>query len=159
MLRHLLPILPLFAAASALADISVVLPDPEIYSKDSNDFLVETTIPGNFKTPEGVVGALLTLGDQAKNRKLGNPFLPEAIRNSSHFEGAKPLAAYYRGARIEGDACVISFSEDAMRYLNNTAGIQEFVKGAIVSTVMKNFPAVKKVSYEIDGKIVDDWDA
>jgi hypothetical protein len=157
-LHHLLA-LPILAAASAWADTPVVLPDPEIYAKTSKGFLVETTIPGTFKTPEGVVAALLTLGDQAKNKKLSNPFLPEAIRSSSHFEGAKPLAAYYRGARIEGQAFIISFSGDAMRYLNNAAGIQEFVKGAIVSTIQKNFPAVKEVQYEIDGEIVSEWDA
>ena len=155
---HLLLTLPLFASA-AWADLPVVLPDPEIYAKDSGGFLVETTVPGTFKTPEGVLGALLTLGDQAKNPKLSNPFLPATIRSSSHFEGAKPLAANYRGARIEGEAFIITYSGDAMSYLNNAAGIQEFVKGAIVATVMKNFPAVKKVEYEIDGEIVNDWDA
>lgn len=156
---YLCAAIPFLAAASALADVPVILPDPERFAKGSKDFLVETSIPGTFKSPEGVVGALLTLGDQAKNRKLSNPFLPETIRASSHFEGARPLAAYYRGARIEGETFIVSFSGEAMRYLNNAAGIQEFVKGAIVATVMKNFPAVKDLQYEIDGEIVSEWDA
>jgi hypothetical protein len=159
MYRRGLLVLSFLSGTSALADLPVILPDPEIYAKGSKGFLVETTLPGTFRSPEGMIGALLTLGDQAKNPKLSNPFLPETIRSSSHFEGARPLAAYYRGARIEGEAFIISFSGDAMRYLNNTAGIQEFVKGAIVATVMKNFPAVKEVQYEIDGEIVSDWDA
>lgn len=153
----------LFAAflsgSSAFADLTVVLPDPQIYEKGSEGFLVETTLPGSFKTPEGVIAALLTLGDHAKNEKLSNPFTPETLRSSSHFEGAKPLAAYYRGARIEGKNFIVSFSGEAMRYLNNTAGIQEFVKGALVSTILKNFPEVNEVQYEIDGEIVSEWDA
>ncbi|MCW1915919.1 hypothetical protein OJ996_20190 [Luteolibacter sp. GHJ8] len=143
----------------ASADLTVILPDPEIYADTSEGFLIETTLPGTFKTPEGVIAALLTLGDQAKNKKLENPFTPEALRGSSHFEGAKPLAAYYRGARIKDKEFIVSFSGEAMRYLNNTAGIQEFVKGSLVATVVKNFPAVKTVQYEIDGEIVTDWDA
>lgn len=144
---------------SARAQTPVILPDSALFADNVEDYFVETTIPGKFKSPEGVIGALLTLGDQAANRKLDAPFKPETIRNSSHFEGALPLAAYYRGAKLEGKEFTICFSGEAMRYLNNAAAIQGFVKGAIHGTILKNFPGVEKVHYEVDGEIVEDWDA
>lgn len=153
-------LLPLLIAATAFADIPVVFPDNEKFADAVGDeFMVESTIPGDFKTPEGVAAAMLTLGDQVKDPKLTAPFSPATIRPSSHFEGARPLASYFRGARIQGKRFILSFDEEAMRYLNNTASIQELVKGSIERTLKKNFPEIEGIDYEIDGEIVEDWDA
>lgn len=147
-------------SANVMADMPVVFPDYKMFAElGGRDYLIASTIPGEFKTAEGVVAAMLMLGDQVEDKKLTAPFGPEALKGSSHFEGARPLGAYYRGARVEGTAFIVCFSADAMRYLNNTAGIQQSVKGSIEATILKNFPGVEKIEYEIDGKIVADWDA
>ena len=147
-------------ATSAFADTVVVFPDSKKFAELGGcDFLVASTIPGDFKSPEGIVAGMLFLGDQVRDKSLSAPFSPATLKSSSHFEGAQPLGAYFRGARIDGTTFVISFSGEAMRYLNNTAGIQQFVKGALEATIMKNFPKIETVSYEIDGAIVSDWDA
>lgn len=154
--------LPLLLAAwsAAFADIPVVFPDNDKFADAVGDeFMVESTIPGDFKTPEGVAAAMLMLGDQVADKKLTAPFNPATIRSSSHFEGARPLASYFRGARIQGKRFIISFDGEAMRYLNNAASIQQFVKGAIEGTLKKNFPEIEGVDYEVDGEIVEDWDA
>ncbi|WAC18171.1 hypothetical protein OVA24_13085 [Luteolibacter sp. SL250] len=147
-------------SSCAFADMTVVFPDNRKFAEsDGSDFLVASTIPGDFKTPEGVVAATLFLGNQVRDKRLSAPFFPDTLSGSSHFEGAQPLGSYFRGARIEGKTFVISFTGESMRYLNNTAGIQQSVKGALEATIMKNFPGIQAVSYEIDGKIVSDWDA
>ncbi|MDR3159313.1 MAG: hypothetical protein LBU11_10005 [Zoogloeaceae bacterium] len=46
-----------------------------------------------------------------------------------------------------------------MRYLNNTIAFQIVVKRAMEATIKRNFPKIKRIDYEIDGKIVEDWDA
>lgn len=145
---------------NAVAEMPVVFPDYKKFADlGGRDFLIASTIPGEFKTPEGVVAAMLMLGDQVQDKNLTAPFGPKVLKGSSHVEGARPLGTYYRGARIEGTVFIICFSADAMRYLNNTAGIQQSVKGAIEATIMKNFPEVEKIEYEIEGEIVADWDA
>ena len=160
MTRLLLYMLAFSLASSAYAGTAVVFPDYEKF-KDSggHDFLVESSVPGAFKTPEGVVAAMLVLGEQVKNKELTAPFNPDVLKGSSAFEGALPLASYFRGARIKGRTFIVSFSEGAMRYLSSTAAIQQVVKGAIEGTLRKNFPKIEAVKYEIDGKIVDAWDA
>lgn len=148
------------SASSAFADTAVVFPDGKKFAElGGRDFLIASSIPGDFKTPEGVVSAMLFLGDQVQDKNLSAPFSPATLKGSSHFEGAQPLGAYFRGARIDGTTFIVAFSGGAMRYLNNTAGIQQFVKGALEATIKKNFPKVETVAYEIDGAIVSDWDA
>ena len=41
--------------AAALADTKVVLPHSQRFADTGRDFLLETTIPGDFKTLEGIV--------------------------------------------------------------------------------------------------------
>ena len=146
--------------SSALCDTPVVFPDNKKFAElGGRDFLVESSIPGDFKTPEGVVAAILFLGDQVQGKELSAPFSPAMLKGSSHFEGAKPLGSYFRGARIDGTTFIVAFDDDAMRYLNNTAAIQQMVKGALEATILKNFPKMETVAYEIDGEIVSGWDA
>jgi hypothetical protein len=146
-------------SASALADMPVVFPDRERLTDRGDFFFVESTIPGDFKTPEGVVMAMLALGDQVRNKDLDAPFYPLNISFSSAYEGALPLYAYLRGARIEGTTFIIAFDEEAMRYLNNTIAMQGRIKGTIEATILRNFPEIRCVAYEVDGKIVEEWDA
>lgn len=143
---------------TAFADTKVLLPHGEKFAKAGRDFMVQSTIPGDFKTPEGITAALLVLADQVADKNLTAPFDPDTLRSTSHFEGALPLAAYFRGARLDKNTIIVSFSKDALRYLNNAAGIQEVVKGSIEGTLLLNFPEAKTVVYEIDGKPFSDWD-
>lgn len=153
-------ILLFFASLGATyADTKVVLLDSQLFADDAKDFLVTSTIPGDFRTPEGIVAALLILGNQAANSKLTAPFFPKSISSTSGGENALPLAEYYRGARLERDRIILSFSGEAMRYLNNTVSIQQVVKGSIEGTLRLHFPSVTGIDYEIDGEIVSDWDA
>ncbi|MDR3159312.1 MAG: hypothetical protein LBU11_09995 [Zoogloeaceae bacterium] len=100
------------ASASALADMPVVFPDRERLADRGYPFLVESTIPGDFKTPEGVAMAMLALGGQVKNKALYAPFYPSAISFSSAHEGALPLYSYMRGARIKGTTFIIAFEQE-----------------------------------------------
>jgi len=147
------------SSSPVLAGTVVFLPDGQKFADNEPDILVKTTLPGSFKTLEGIAGALLALSGQAANKELSNPFDPKAIQSTSRFEGARGLIDYYRGARLEKEGIIISFSGEAMRYLNNTVSIQQFVKGAIEGTLLYHFPEADKIHYEIDGEIVDEWDA
>ena len=66
---------------------------------------------------------------------------------------------YYRGLRRNGRKVIVRFTGDAYRYLNNTAAIQELVKGALEATIRLHTNKSTTVDYEIDGEIVDEWDA
>jgi len=141
------------------ADTKVVLPDPDLFADAQDKFFATTTIPGDFTTLETLVPALLNQADAAKNKKLTRPFVPKMLESTSQFQGAKPLSAYYKGVQQKGKQVILSFDSEAMRYLNSTSAIQSFVKGAIEETIQLNFPDVKEVLYEVDGKIVKEWDA
>jgi hypothetical protein len=66
---------------------------------------------------------------------------------------------YYRGLRRNGRKVIVRFTGDAYRYLNNTAAMQELVKGALEATIRLHTNKSTTVDYEIDGEIVDEWDA
>lgn len=145
--------------ATALADTKVVLPHSQRFAESGRDFLLETTIPGDFKTLEGVVWGLLTLSSQCPNKDFSAPFFPDTISSTSQRDGAQPLYMYYRGLRRDGRKVIVRFTGDAYRYLNNTAAIQELVKGALEATIRVHTNKSTIVDYEIDGEIVDEWDA
>ncbi len=145
--------------ATALADTKVVLPHSQRFADTGRDFLLETTIPGDFKTLEGIVWGLLTLSSQCPNKDFSAPFFPETISSTSGREGAQPLYIYYRGLRRDGRKVVLRFTGDANRYLNSTAAIQELVKGALEATIRLHTSKSTTVDYEIDGQIVEEWDA
>ena len=145
--------------ATALADTKVVLPHSQRFADTGRDFLLETTIPGDFKTLEGIVWGLLTLSSQCPNKDFSSPFFPEAIRSTSGAEDAQPLYAYFRGLRRDGRRVILRFTGDANRYLNSTAAIQELVKGALEATIRLHTNKSTTVYYEIDGEIVEEWDA
>src|SRR6187455_3565670 len=115
--------------ATALADTKVVLPDSQRFADTGRDFLLETTIPGDFKTLEGIVWGFLALSSQCPDKHFSSPFLPAAISSSSQAESAQPLYMYFRGLRRDGRKVILRFTGEADRYLNNTAAIQELVKG------------------------------
>src|SRR5262245_56675005 len=143
---------------TALADTNVVLPHSQRFAENGRDFLLETTIPGDFKTLEGVVWGLLTLSSQCPNKNFSSPFFPDAIRSTSQGEGAQPLCIYFRGLRRDGRKVILRFTGDANRYLNNTAAIQELVKGALEETIKLHTNKSVMVYYEIDREIIEEWD-
>jgi hypothetical protein len=145
--------------AGALADTKVVLPHSQRFAETGRDFLVETTIPGDFKTLEGVVWGLLALSSQCPNKDFSAPFFRETIRSTSPGEGAQPLYMYFRGLRRDGRKVILRFTSDANRYLNSTAAIQELVKGALEETIRLHTDKSTTIYYEIDGEIVEEWDA
>jgi hypothetical protein len=85
--------------AAALADTKVVLPHSQRFAETGRDFLLETTIPDDFKTLEGIVWGLLTLSSHCPNKDFSSPFFPDALSSSSPSEGAQPLYMYFRGLR------------------------------------------------------------
>jgi hypothetical protein len=152
-------LLAAYPFATALADMKVVLPHSQRFADTGKDFLLQTTIPGDFKTLEGIVWGLLTLSSQCPDKRFSSPFFPAAISSSSQAEGAQPLYMYYRGLRRDGRKVILRFTGDANRYLNNTAAIQELVKGALEATIRLHTNKSTTVYYEIDGEIVEEWDA
>jgi hypothetical protein len=147
------------SAATAIPDTKVVLPHSQRFAESGSDFLLETTIPGDFNTLEGIMWGLLTLSSQCPDKHFSSPFFPDAIGSTSPGEGAQPLYMYFRGLRRNGSKVVLRFTGDANRYLNNTAAIQECVKGALEGTIKLHTTRSTTVEYEIDGEIVEDWDA
>ena len=143
----------------ALADTKIVLPHSQRFAETGRDFLLETTIPGDFNTLEGVVWGLLTLSSQCPGKSFSSPFFPDAIRSTSPGEGAQPLYMYFRGLRRDGSKVVLRYTGEANRYLNSTAAIQECVKGSLEETIRMHTTNSTTVEYEVDGKIVEDWDA
>ena len=146
-------------AITSLADGKVILPHSQRFADTGRDFLLQTTIPGDFKTLEGIVWGLLTLSSQCPNKDFSAPFFPDTISSTSQHEGAQPLYMYYRGLRRNGRKVIVRFTGDAYRYLNNTAAIQELVKGALEATIRLHTNKSTTIDYEIDGEIVDEWDA
>jgi hypothetical protein len=67
---------------TALADTKVVLPDSQRFADTGRDFLLETTIPGDFKTLEGIVWGLLTLSSQCPDEQFSSYFFPDALSSS-----------------------------------------------------------------------------
>jgi hypothetical protein len=145
--------------ATALADTKVVLPHSQRFAETGRDFLLETTIPGDFNTLESIVWGLLTLSPQCPDKHFSSPFFPDTISSTSPGKGAQPLYVCFRGLRREGSHVVLRFTGEANRYLNNTAAIQECVKGALEETIRLHTSKSTTVDYEIDGEIVEDWDA
>lgn len=68
------------------------------------------------------------------------------------------LGPLYLGVRQEGTAAVVNFHADALKILNTAAARQFMVKSPITATLTQ-FPGIREVLYEIDGKIFDEWDA
>ena len=59
---------------------------------------------------------------------------------------------YYRGLRRDGRKVIVRFAGDTYRYLNNTAAIEELVKGALEATVRLHANKSTTVDYEIDAQ-------
>ena len=126
------------------ADTPVILPDHDKFVKGGTGYLVQTTIPGDFTTLEGIIGALMMLGDQAANKKLTFPF--------------KGLAPLYRGLSKQGNKVILRFAKGADEILSGTSAEQQLLRMPLDATVQLHCPGVEEVLYEIDGKIFV-WDA
>src|SRR6516165_1761839 len=115
-------LLATWTSAAALADTKVVLPHAERFAETGRDFLLETTIPGDFKTLEGIVWGLLTLSSQCPDKHFSSPFVPDAISSTSPGEGAQPLYMYFRGLRRDGRKVILCFTGDpSYEYSGNGA--------------------------------------
>ena len=93
--------------------------------------------------------------------KISRHLFPDVISSTSTSpgEGAQPLYVYFRGLRRDGSEVIPGFTSDANRYLNNTAAIQELVKGALEATIRLHTGKSTDVYYENDGEIIEEWDA
>ena len=139
-----------------LASVTFTDAETKIGLDDTTGRIVDTAIPGSFTSPEGVVAALFSLSDQASNKNLKVPFTKDQPPGA---RAKRDLIAFYRGARWDGTTIIVSFDGGAMDYLNNSASFQQSVKGSIERSLKLNFPKMTKVAYEVDGKIVEGWDA
>lgn len=155
--RYVIWILIVIMAVPVCADTKIMLPDSQKFADNEKNFFVQTTMPGDFKSLDAVVLALLTLSPQAANKNLTAPFFPETTAGGA--ETKEPLYRSFRGLRKNGKTVTLRFSGDAMNYLNSAISMQEFIKGALEKTIKLHAPDCKTVEYEVDGKVVEDWDA
>ena len=156
--RHLIWLLIAATAAPVFADTKIMLPDPKRYADGDKNFFVETTMPGDYESLEAKVFALLTLSPQAPNKSVTSPFFPEMLASVTA-EKKEPLYQSFRGLRKKGKTVTLRFTGDAMLYLNSTASLQEFIKGALEKTIELHARDCKTIKYEVDGAVVEDWDA
>lgn len=107
------------------------------------------------RTPLGLMRVLLEGPTREElARGLQDPFGPATTSGKDEHR----LSTYLTGARIEGRRAILSFRSPAMNWLNNTSCIQEAVKMPIERTLREAF-AIDRVDYEIEGRIVTEWDA
>src|SRR3954466_2284465 len=132
--RHFIWIFVLAAATQAFADTKILLPDSKRFAHGEKKFFVETTMPGDFKSLDAVVFALLTLSPQAPNKSLTAPFFPETISSVSG-DKKEPLYHSFRGLRKKGKTVTLRFTGDAMLYLNSAISLQDIIKGALRETI------------------------
>jgi len=156
--RHLICFFIVVTAVPVCADTRIMLPDPKRFADGEKKFFVETTMPGDFKSLDAIVLALMTLSPQAPNKSVTAPFFPHTI-GSVNAEKKEPLYLSFRGLRKKGKTVTLRFTEDAMLYLNSAISLQDFIKGALEETIKLHAPDCKEVQYEIDGKVVEEWDA
>jgi hypothetical protein len=156
--RNLIWIFIVVTAVPVRADTKIMLPDPKRFADGEKKFFVQTTMPGDFKSLDSIVLALMTLSPQAPNKSVTSPFFPETIASVSA-EKKEPLYLSFRGLRKKGKTVTLCFTEDAMLYLNSSIALQDFIKGALEETIKLHAPDCKTVQYEIDGKLVEEWDA
>lgn len=156
--RQLIWILIVITAVSVCADTKIMLPDPKKFADNEKNIFVQTTMPGDFKSLDAVVLALMTLSPQAANKSLTAPFFPETVAGGAS-QAKEPLYRSFRGLHKKGKTVTLRFSEDAMNYLNSAMATQQFIKGALEETIKLHVPDCKKVEYEVDGKVVEEWDA
>ncbi|MEY2501436.1 MAG: hypothetical protein QOI07_1770 [Verrucomicrobiota bacterium] len=147
--RHLTWLLALATAATVCADTRIMLPDFKRFADGEKKFIVETTMPGDFKSLDSIVLALLTLSPQAANKSVTAPF----------FDKTQPLYQSFRGLRRKGKTVTLRFTGDAMSYLDSAISLQDAIKGALEETIKLHAPDCKTVEYEVDGEVVTEWDA
>jgi hypothetical protein len=147
--RALICVLALATATPLFADTRIMLPDFKRFADGEKKFIVETTIPGDFKSLDAIVLAFLTLSPQAANKSVAAPF----------FDKKEPLYYSFRGLRKKGKTVTLRFTGDAMVYLDSAISLQDAIKGALEGTIKLHAPDCKTVEYEIDGQVVTEWDA
>ena len=147
--RALICILALATTTPLFADTKIMLPDFKRFADGEKKFIVETTMPGDFKSLDAIVLAFLTLSPQAANKSVTAPF----------FDKKEPLYYSFRGLRKKGKTVTLRFTGDAMVYLDSAISLQDAIKGALEGTIKLHAPDCKTVEYEVDGQVVTEWDA
>jgi hypothetical protein len=143
----------LLTAVTARADTKVILPDSQRYADAGKDFLVETRVPGDFQSLDGIVFALLTLSP-LNPKQLYTPFFPGKVSRAT-----EPLSSTFRGVRKKGKKVTLRFTGDAMPYLDSAISMQEQIKGSLEGTIKLHARDCKEIEYEVDGSVVTEWDA
>jgi hypothetical protein len=139
-------------------EITLSYPTKEVYTKDGKLLLTQVKHNVKKKTYYTVIVSLLK-HKSAKLNKHYFPFRKSSISFSSQFKGAKDLLNYYTGYSVKNNILRIGFSNEALRYLNNTISVQECIGGSIISTIKYNFPNITEIKYFINGKELTDGDA
>lgn len=142
------------------SNTNIYLPNSnKIMEGDTKDVCDKVKLDGSFETIEGVLFALFVFGKDIEKENLSAPFYPESLSNST--KKTKALVNYFLGAKVEknGEEVILSFSKEAMIYLNNTITIQLAIKDSIKQTIEHHFPKTKNILYKVGGKIIKHWDA
>ena len=156
--RYLICLFILATATPLYADTKIILPDSKKVADGEENPFVQTTVPGDFKSLDTIVFALLTLSPQAPNKSLTAPFFPESVGRVA-YEKKGPLYQYFRGVRKKGKTVTLRFSGDAMLYLDSPITLSQSIQGALEKTIKLHSPDCKIVEYEVDGQVVTEWDA
>jgi hypothetical protein len=99
--RHLIWFLIVVTAVPVCADTKIMLPDPKKFDDNEKNIFVQTTMPGDFKSLDAVVLALMTLSPQARTKSLSAPFFPETTAGEAETKAALPfLAVFARGKTV-----------------------------------------------------------
>src|SRR3954466_13166191 len=101
--RYLVWFLIVAVAAPACADTRIMLPDFKRFADGEKKFIVETTMPGDFKSLDTIMLAFLTLSPRPANKSVTAPF----------FDKKEPLYYSFRGLRKKGKTVTLLFTGDA----------------------------------------------
>jgi spore germination protein GerM len=151
------------AAAQAGGTVKVKLyfakADPEA---DNEVYPVERTIKKTARVADAALRELLK-GVTEEDRKNGLASSYEVGdivtgREECASDKIKPLRAYLIGVTIRRGVAIVNFRPEAECYLQSAAFAMARVMNPIDAT-LKQFKAIKRVEYALNGKIITEWDA
>lgn len=96
--------------------------------------------------------------DAALRALFAGPTTDEMSKGALTSVDVQNLAPQYLGVTIQNGTAIVNFKKEALTILNSAAARQFMVKSPIRMTLLQ-FPTITDVSYAIDGKIFDEWDA
>lgn len=137
----------------------IYLPNNEKFGLNEKSIFDLVEREGTFGDVDSLVRIILSQREVDQPKPLSAPFGPKSLGPIASAGNSGRLEDYFLGARIVGSTVVMNFESGAMAYLNGTVSMQAIVKGTIMKTVKMHYPVVQDVSWVIDGKVVNDWDA